>query len=372
MAPPSGNDQKPHDGNIHITYAQYFLFFLLFLLFYACYHILNPYLHTIILATILAIVSYPIHRKIEKKLNGKPNLAASISCLILTLLVIIPLFIMVFALIRQGIQSFHAISAWIAAGKFEQLLQTAPVLKLISLFNQYLPDVDIKNYKIDQVLLKTSSTIGKMLINQGGNLVGNITSLIGKFFLMIFVFFFLIRDARSIVQRVLHLIPLSASHEEQIIMKIKTVARSALLGTFVTAIAQGIAGGIAFWICGLPALFWGLVMAFASLIPIVGTALIWTPASIYLFLSGRWGYGVFLIIWCAVIVGMIDNFVRPIFMKGGAGMSTVLIFFAILGGINYYGLIGILYGPLIFGLTMVFLYIYQLEFEKFLTHQDQL
>ncbi|HLC16052.1 MAG TPA: AI-2E family transporter, partial [Thermodesulfovibrionia bacterium] len=113
------------------------------------------------------------------------------------------------------------------------------------------------------------------------------------------------------------------------------------------------------------------MMAFASLIPIIGTALIWVPASIYLILSGQWGSGIFMILWSAIVVGMIDNIVRPLFMKGSANMSTLFIFISILGGINYFGLIGVLYGPLIFGITLVLLYIYDSEFEHFLNFQDK-
>ena len=142
------------------------------------------------------------------------------------------------------------------------------------------------------------------------------------------------------------------------------------MGTFVTAIAQGAAGGIAFTIAGLPGLFWGMVMAFASLIPMVGTALIWIPAAVYLLIWVHWGWALFLVIWCVVLVGGIDNILRPLFMQGSAKMSTLLIFFSILGGINLFGLLGILYGPLIFGLAMILLYIYDLEFEPFLNQQD--
>ena len=157
--------------------------------------------------------------------------------------------------------------------------------------------------------------------------------------------------------------------------KIKDVSQSALLGTFVTAIAQGAAGGLAFWITGLPGLFWGTAMAFASLIPLVGTALVWGPAVIYLlFISNEphhVGFGIFMFLWSIIVVGPIDNFVRPLFMSGSGDMSTVLIFFAILGGINYFGLIGLLYGPLLFGLAIVLMYIYNLEFEEFLNYQDE-
>ena len=113
-------------------------------------------------------------------------------------------------------------------------------------------------------------------------------------------------------------------------------------------------------------------MAFASLVPMVGTALVWLPASLYLFASGAWKSGIFLIIWSIVVVGMIDNFIRPLFMQGSAGMSTILIFFSILGGLSFFGLTGLLYGPLIFGITMVLFYIYELEFRSFLNGQDKM
>jgi predicted PurR-regulated permease PerM len=360
-----------------LNYAHYFLFALLLLVFIACYQIIKPYLHPIILAIILTIIFSPIHRKIETAMNGKQSLAALISCILLTLVVVLPIMVMLVVLIQQGIQSFHAMYDWIAAGKFSELLKHPILIQVTALVEKYLPDVqkifpdvDLKSIKVDQMLLGATSSIGKTLINQGGHLVGNITGIVGKFFLMMFAFFFFIRDEAKIFSSVQHLLPLSTSQEDRIMEKIRTVAKSALLGTLVTAIAQGAAGGIAFWIAGLPGLFWGMVMAFAALIPLVGTALIWIPAAGYLFISGQWGYGLFVVIWCVVVVGMIDNIVRPLFMQGAADMSPLLIFFAILGGINYFGLIGLLYGPLIFGVAMVLVYIYSLEFSAFLDQQD--
>ncbi len=374
----AAGSKQASEQTLNLNYGHYFLFFLLILVFVACYHIIKPYLHTIILALILATIFNPIHQKIAIFAKGRRNLAALLSCVVLTLVVVLPLVFMFFALIQQGIQSFNAIYDWIAAGRYEQLLAHPAVTKVVGWVDSWLPDIqkifpDVEpdRLKINKILLGITSSVGKILINQGGHLVGNLTSIIGKFFLMIFTFFFFVRDEERIFAAVLHLIPLSTSHENEIVLKVKTVARSALLGTLVTAVAQGAAGSLAFWICGLPAIFWGMVMAFASLIPLVGTALIWVPAAGYLFLSGEWGYGIFMVTWCAVVVGMIDNFVRPLFMQGAADMSTLLIFFAILGGINYFGLIGLLYGPLIFGLAMVFLHIYNLEFGSFLNNQDK-
>ena len=358
--------------------AHYFLLALLLISLYGCYQIVKPYLNAIVLALLLSIVFHPLHERIEAKVKGRRNLAAGISCALLTFVVVLPMMLMMTAVIAQGIDSFNAIYDWLAAGKFEQAWNWGPVVwatetaeKYLPNLQRFFPDLELSLAGFSKTLLQLSQAMGRTLLSQGGHILGNLTALAVSFTLMIFVFFFTIRDYQQLLSWVLHLVPLSTSQEDQILSKVRAVSRSAILGTLVTAAAQGLAGGLAFWICGLPGLFWGTAMAFASLIPVVGTALIWVPAAGYLFVAGRWGFGIFMVLWSVIVVGMIDNLVRPLFMQGSANMSTLLIFFSILGGIQYFGLIGLLYGPLIFGLTMVLLYIYSLEFEAFLTQQDQ-
>lgn len=372
------NVEKGANSQTHVNFALYFLFFLLIVVVYFCYQIIQPYIHTIIMAAILAITLSPINRFILRKVKGRQNLAAILSCLFLTLVVIIPILFMLIAVIQQGIGSFNAISDWVKQEEYRKLTENDYVSQVLIWgenklpdLQRLFPDLDLKKIKFNQILLDGSAIVGSFLMNQGGHIVGNITALIGKFFLMIFAFFYIIRDEEKIFSNILHYSPLSASHEEQIIIKVRAVAKSALIGTLITAVAQGAAGGIAFWICDLPGLFWGMIMAFASLIPIVGTALIWIPAALYLLITGHWGLAIFMVAWCAIIVGMIDNLVRPLFMKGSAGMSTLLIFFSIIGGIGYFGLLGVLYGPLLFGLAMVLFYIYSLEMNDFLDSQDK-
>lgn len=371
-------DNSDTTKRFSLNVAHFFLFFLLIIVVIACYKIIEPFLNVIILAAILAMVLNPIHLKILKLVKDRRNLAAVLTCVFLTLVVIIPLTVMLISVIQQGIDSFNSINDWIAKNEYKELLQNHYIKGLISwfegklpYFQKLFPNLDIHKLNLNDLLLNLTANIGKILVNQGGNLLSNVTSIFMKFFLMIFVFFYIIRDEAHLLETILHYSPLSASQENQILDKIRDVSRSALIGTLVTALAQGAVGGIAFWISGLPALFWGMVMAFASLIPLVGTALIWVPAAGYLLISGHWGYAIFVVIWCSVIVGMLDNFVRPLFMKGSAGMSTLLIFLSLLGGIGYFGILGILYGPLIFGLAMVLFYIYSVEFNQFLNIQDE-
>ncbi len=354
----------------------YVLFFLMISVFLGCFVLLRPYIHTILLSVILTFVASPVHERIEGFFKGRKNLAASVSCLLLTLVVVLPIFFMLFSLIRQAVSSFAAISEFIASGKAEALLRHPMAVKLGDMVRHVLPDIrnmfpDLASVKPDKLAMETSASLGKAFLNQSGRIAGNIGSLITHFFLMLFTFFFMIRDEAHLLDRLLHLVPLTDTQERQIIGKIKDVARSALLGTFVTALAQGAAGGLAFFFCGLPGLFWGMVMAFASLIPMVGTALIWGPACLYLVFSGQGWHAAGLAVWCVVVVGGIDNFVRPMFMQGGSDMHTLVIFFSILGGINTFGLLGLLYGPLLFGLALVLLYIYGMEFRTFLDDQDR-
>lgn len=335
------------------------------------YQMIKPYLDPVIIAVILAVLSNPVYQWFKIKCKGRKKTAAFLSCIVLILLIIIPLTLVFLAVIKQGILSFNAINQWVAQGNIEKLTHTPFVSKMLLLSQKYLRGSLLKGIDLNAIMITVSSHAGELLMNQGKDIITNISSVVGKFFLMSFVFFFAIQDQKKNFEYVSHLIPLSTAHEKIVVNKIKAVAKSALLGTLVTSASQGFAGGIAFTICGLPGVFWGAMMAFASLIPVVGTALIWVPGAIWLFISGAWYHGIFMVIWSVVVVGMIDNLVRPLFMKGSADMSTLLIFFSILGGINYFGLTGLLYGPMIFGLTLVLLYIYDLEFHHFLDHQDQ-
>ncbi len=356
----------------------YFLMALLGVSLFGCFRIIQPYLGPIILAMILAIVFHPVHQRIERQLGNRKSLSATLSCFLLMAAFVMPLFLIAAAAVQQGIESARSIIDWVNQGGIEIMMQKPYIAALMEKFHdrfiqlqKFFPDLKFEKMDIAAKMMGFSSWLLSFLTDQASTILKNLTMMIGSFALMLFVFFFMIRDYDTVVDGILHLSPLSTSHEQRLLNRIKDVSSSALLGTIVTGIAQGAAGGIALWLCGLPGLFWGAVMAFASLIPIVGTATVWIPAALYLAVSGRWGAGLFLAIWCIIIVGLMDNLVRPLFMKGGADMSAALIFLSILGGINLFGIIGILYGPLVFGIAIVLLYIYEAEFGDFLDHQDK-
>ncbi|KRS22341.1 permease [Alishewanella sp. WH16-1] len=358
-------------AKFQIEPRHYVLIAALLLAVYGSYLLIAPYVGAIVLAFVLSLLCFPAHQWIENKLPGKTNLAATISLLLVVVVILVPAMLVFVAIVQQGVTFTRQSYAWLGEGGAEQLLQHPYLQQLLQNMPEWLPEDALDLREIIIKISEFAAGFGGQLFTISTRLVGNITSLVFSFILMLFVLFFLLRDHNKIVDTLHWVLPLSRSQKEALLNEAKKVARSAVMGSFLTAIAQGIAGGIAMAIVGFPALFWGTMMAFASFIPAVGTALIWLPASLYLLLTGDWVWGLFLAVWGVVVVGSIDNILRPILMQGSSNMSTLLIFLSLIGGIQLFGLIGVIYGPIIFALTIVLLRIYTIEFKDFLETQDK-
>lgn len=336
------------------------------------YRIIKPFLHPILIAVILAPLVYPVFSWLRNRVKGRSGLAALLTCVLLVLLMLGPVALAATSLVNQGIDSVQAIQAWVKSGQLNEALNTPWMERIQPLIKKYLPLVDPERIDPSSLLLTVSQKIGGFLLSKGGAVLSGTGWLLGQLLLMLFVLFYLLCEGEKLLAQLRHLSPLRASQDQLLMERLRAVSRSAVLGTFATAGAQGIAGGIGFAIVGIPALFWGTMIAFTSLIPVVGTTLIWVPASIYLLLAGRPLAAVFLFLYSAIIVGSIDNFLRPVLMRGEAGMSTVWLFFSILGGMQAFGLLGVIYGPVVFALCAALIYLYEVEYHDFLARQAEL
>lgn len=363
MTTATSNDAK-------VRIARSALVAILALVLWLGYRVIRPYLDPLVLAVVLAALLHPLFRWLRDRLKGRASLAALLTCLLVLAVLLGPVALMGGALVRQGISSLHAIQEWVAGGGLERAMSSGAAGRIEHAVGSVIPGFDVGSLDLASTLAGTSSAAAAWLLKTGGGLLGQAGILLGKLALMVFVLFYFLRDGEQLLAAALHLLPLRSSQEERLIRRFKAVSRSAILGAFGTAAAQGVAGGIGLAIVGIPALFWGTVMALASLIPVVGTALVWVPAALYLLAVGSWGKALFLALYCGIAVGSIDNLLRPLLMSGQARMSTLWLFLAILGGIDAFGLMGLIYGPLIFGLLAVLLYLYEEEFHDFLEEQD--
>lgn len=339
-----------------------FLLVMLFFSLYLSYVILRPFVDAIIFSIVLASLFQPLQNRLVYRYGAGKNVAALTIVFIITFVIAIPVFFLLSALIGQGIQSINQVTDWIRAGNLEKLTNDPRVLAASEWLESRFPWLDMDKFDIQGSLLNISKTVGQFAFSKGALILQNVATMVMHFFIMIFVVFYLVRDGSDIIAHIRRLSPLKEDQEDRIFEGIRLVARSVLLGFLLTALTQGAVGAVGLAIVGIPPLFWGSVMAFASLIPIVGTAIIWVPAVIYLLLLGSHGAAVFLTLWCVLLVGSIDNFLKPILMRSGMNMSTFYVFLAILGGVQIFGLPGILYGPLILSFSMIMLYIYGVEF----------
>jgi predicted PurR-regulated permease PerM len=343
-----------------------FLLALLFFFLYLVFLVFRPYLGTLVFAIVLASLCYPFHSRMLNWCRGRKNVAALLTGTLLMVIVVVPLVSFSASLVYQGVELFGKIEAWLQGGSLEQFLSGKWVQSLSQMVEQKLAWVGVEQVNLREVLLNASSALGQLLLSWGKDFLGNVTGLVLRSLLLLVIIFYLLRDGKSVLQRLKDLSPLSKEQEEKLVERIRSLSRSVVLANVATAAAQGVAGGIGLWISGIPALFWGTLMAFTSLIPAVGTALVWLPAVCYLFILGSWGKGIFLAAWCALVVGSIDNFLRPFLMKGEGAISSIYLFFAILGGIQLFGIVGVLYGPLILGVAAILLYLYELEYSEVL------
>jgi len=358
------------------TLSRFALFFLLIATLFGVLLILRPFIAPIVLALLLVSIFHPVFRRIRRALGNRDNLAAIATVAVVFIAVVIPFVLFLTALVQQGMDFSKQAQHWLAQGNLEKLaeserverwLQAPLIVNARELFQRYFPAPPEQQTAIPERLLDLSRQTLQFL---GERLIPVLTKtgmIVINFVIMLLVMFYAFRDGNRMLDYVLQLMPMAASQQRLVLDRIRYIARAVLLGTLLTASTQAGLGMIAFHIVGIPALFWGVMIGIASLVPFIGTALVWVPATIYLFAAGHNWQAVFMSLWGMIVISFADNFLRPFFMKGQSGMSVLVLFFAILGGIRLFGPMGIIYGPLIFGLCAVFLYIYKLENQHILT-----
>lgn len=356
-------------GQQHIY--SYFLLGILAASLYLAYEVLSPFLHIILIGVILASIFHPLHVRLRAALGGRNTLAALCSVLLITLVIILPTLFFLGSLLAQAAKSIDGVQTWLKTANLQDWLKHDGLTPYLQWLQEKIPFLDLDPAKLDlqNNLLNLSKRMGQMMLDTGTRLLGNVLGLLMNFLIMIFVLFFLMRDGEAMLAQIKHLSPLHDAQEERILHKLRDVSRSVVFGSFLVAICQGIVGGIGLAIVGIPALFWGAMMGFASLIPVVGTLIIWGPAALYLFLMGDWKGAAILAAWGCIIISGIDSVLRPMLLQGKANMSTFYVFLSIIGGIQYFGPLGILYGPLTLALAMVLLGIYAEEYSDILANK---
>ena len=348
-----------------------FLIILLLFSLYLGFSLVEPFLHTLIFSTVLAVLFTPVFNWALGLCKGRRATASALTVAIIVFALLLPMTFLFMALISQGVGSLVTLNAWIAQGTYKTFLSLEMIDKYAAMIHDQLPFLRIDEVQIQAGILQYSREFAQNMLAFGTSLARDGAKLVLHFLLMVFILFYFMRDGTKMVAYIKHLSPLRPKQEDYIIDSLKRVARGVLMGCLLVAVLQGFAGGIGLAVVGIPAFFWGGMMALSSLIPVVGTGLVWVPSVVYLFLAGQWKMAVFLALWCGIFVVGIDTILRPIFMREAARVSTFYIFIAILGGIYSFGMLGIFYGPLILSFVMVMLQIYLEEYADDLDDKEE-
>lgn len=350
---------------------RYFTILLLLFSLYLAYLIAAPFLHTIILSIVVAACCYPVYKRILNLVNGREIWASTIAMLLLVLCIAAPLTFFIASLIPQAVDSVHAVTTWLQQSQSDSFLTDIQRNPTLQWLHEQFPFFEINEAAIKSYLATISKTVGQQLVSFGTAALGDTLNFVAKFLLMLLIVFFLLKDGSKMIAGLKYLWPMRESQEDALLHTLRSTSRSVLVGGLLVAIIQGIVGGIGLAFVGITPLFWGTVMSFCSLIPIAGTGIVWIPASLYLLLTSGWQPALFLVLWGAIPVAAIDSFLRPYFMRESAGVSVFFIFLSILGGLKAFGMLGILYGPLILSFVMVMLKIYGEEYHHVLSENSR-
>ncbi|PHN04002.1 AI-2E family transporter [Flavilitoribacter nigricans] len=321
------------------------LFFLLLVLVItaAFFGLIKDFLLAVFWAIVLSILFHSTYRYIGIKLKGRKNAAAGLTLLSILLLVIIPLTFLAITLVNESLAVYEQIQD----GDIN-------IQERIDRFQEQIPELEsyLENFGVETAKIRES--IGEAIASATQNLAGkaigitqNIFGFIVQFFLMLYILFFFLRDGRRLIHQLVWVLPLGDENERKLLARFASVARATVKGSLIVALVQGTIGGLLFWAVGIPAaVLWGFLMTILSLLPI-GSGLVWGPAAIILFTQGEIGKAIAILIVGALVIGLVDNLLRPRLVGNDTKMPDYLILLSTLGGLAWFGLSGFVLGPII-------------------------
>ncbi|HJP93867.1 MAG TPA: AI-2E family transporter [Pyrinomonadaceae bacterium] len=313
---------------------------------YLCWLMLKPFIGVLEWAIVLVIVFHPVHRRLRSKIKYR-GLSALLSCLLVILIVVLPLTLLTIAVAQELANVAPNLPT-----KISQFMNTqTPLFGKISEWLQSRFGID--TLRSEEFLVEQLKRSSEFLLGFSWNLVGNVLGGIVKAFFVVFTMYYLFRDGEQIVKRLPAALPVSPPQGEAIIARTQEVVSASVYGVVTIASLQGLLGGFAFWLLGVPSpVLWAVLMTFVCMIPIAGSFLVWLPLSIYLLATGHWIKAVLLIVWGALVVSTIDNFLRPRLIKKQTKLHELFVFFSVLGGISVFGLLGLVLGPVVLAITL--------------------
>ena len=325
-----------------------------------------PFLMALFVAGLFSGLARPLFLRFLRLLDGRRHLASLCTLLVMAVVVLIPLSMLIGVMVAQAFDVSHSASVWVT-GLLEDPRAVYEWLHRFPFYEQLRP------YQ-DQIVQQTGALTGaasKLLVEGLSSVTLGTANFVFMAFVLLYSMYFLQMDGDKLIERILYYLPLRTSDERLLLAKFTSVTRATLKGSLLIGLLQGGLAGIAFAVAGIPnAVFWGTVMALLSIIPSVGSALVWIPAVVILIAQGAVAAGIGLAVFCGLVVGSLDNVLRPILVGKDTKMHELMIFFGTMGGIFMFGFSGIFIGPLIASLFIAIWELYGVEYASVLPNVD--
>ena len=319
---------------------------------YVCYLIAKPFVSPILFAAVLAVVFFPLHNRIWHRIRG-PNLAALVSTAAVVLIVVIPLVGLGSAVTQEVSAAYASLSEKSAAGGGWEPYFTEELQKPVAALGRY---VDLSSFDPVAEIRSRLEELSSWMVRSAGGVVRNLGTFFFDAGVCFFTLFFLFREGRRIRLTAAAALPLDAPRVEELFNRISETIIANVYGVLAVAVVQGFLVGAALWALGIRSpILWGVITAICSLIPVVGTALVWVPAALILLAGGHWVKCLILLVWGGGFVTLVDHALRIYIVGGRVKMNTLLVFFALVGGIKEFGILGIVLGPLVLSIASALL-----------------
>ncbi len=329
---------------------------------YLVWLVVSPLWQPLTWALLFGALLAPLNERLSHRLGDRPRLASALTVTATVLLFMLPIAFIAGAVAAQAANLLNRLDAYIPQSGKQLSFDIASVPWLSDAVGWINEHTGLTLTQLQSWLLEGSKRILQALVSSGGSaLVGALGTLV-SLLLTVFVLFFVLRDGPRFARKLIPMLPIEERRRARLWQHLADVTRAVFMGIGVTAVVQGALVGIGFWIAGLPSpLVFGVLAAFAALIPMVGAGLVWAPAAIVLALQGDYGHAIFIAVWGIALVGSVDNFLRPLLISGRAEVPTLAVFVGVMGGLSAFGFIGLFIGPIVLGLLVA---LFRLEVES--------
>lgn len=303
----------------------------------------------IVVAAVIGIGFYPVHLKIKDFVQRR-NTSALISTLIVLLIFVVSAVFLTSVASGEIIHAAQFISGGTVRGMSLFANLSDSTNRIIGWLTQY---VDLEKTGLRSAIDLLPAKISQLLFATATALISGLASFLGQGVIALFILFFVFRDGAETAVRAAALLPVEREHMDRLFAGIRDSVFANLYGILAVALVQGLLTGVAFVILGMPSpILFGIISAVFSLVPVVGPSLVWLPASIFLFATGHWMKALFLLAWGMIIVGLADNVIRPLVIMGRVKLHPVILLFALVGGVQQFGFIGLFIGPVVMSLIV--------------------